>query len=222
MLITDLITQILPRAQRLKLVDPVTGFIDRDEIYAYVLNAMRYLANCYQLQHFLRMNRELFRTVASVESYPIPDSYGFWSPEETRYSGLAISNTDGTSIANLEYWDLPRFNNTRSSTTGRPARFTIAESLLYLQPIPDAVYVIEAIIRPVQDGIEVPEPYVAMVAIETIYRMAADQGKVTPMLLDERVQLTRTAVNGESRQRIRFHTSYERVGFGRGRRRYGL
>lgn len=218
MLAVDLITQLIPRAQRLTLVDPTTGFIDRDEIQSYVSDAMRYLANRYQLQHFLRMNRELFRTAASVESYAIPDNYGFHSPEQTRYSGFAVTNTDGTSISNLEYYDLPRYNTVRTTTTGRPARFTIAESLMYLQPTPDGVYVIEAIERPVQDGVEVPEPYVALVAIETLYRMASDQGKATPMLHDERIQLTRAAVNGEARQRQRFYTAWESAG----RRRYGL
>ena len=216
MLVTDLITQIKPRMQRLGLVDPVTGFVDPDEAATYVMEAVRYLANRYQLQHFLQMNRELFRTAASAEFYPLPPHYGFWSPEEAQHSGFAISDSDGTNPGNLEYYDPVRFNLLRSTTTGKPAHFTLIHNFMYLQPIPDAVYIIEALARPVQDGISVPDPYAQAIQIETLWSMASDQGKATPLLADERTQILRTLVNGEARQRQKFSASHE--GFGRGRR----
>lgn len=220
--VNTLHTQMLPRLQRLSLVDPTTGFYDPDELDSYIHAAMRYLANRYQLQHFLAMNRELFRTVASVEFYQLPPNYGFWSPEETRRSGFAISDSAGANPGNLEYYDPARFNLLRSTTTGKPARFTLIENRMYLQPIPDTIYVIEALERSVQDGDEIPESYVEAVKIETLWRMASDQGKATAILADEKTQILRTLVNGESRQRQRFYTSYERAGIGRGRRRYGF
>ena len=215
MLVTDVVNQLKPRMQRLGLVDPVTSFVDPDEMASYVMEAMRYLANRYQLQHFLAMNRELFRTTANAEFYPIPPNYGFWSPEETRRSGFAISSSDGTSPGNLEYYDPARFNLLRSTTTGKPARFTLIDNFIYFQPTPDAVYIIEALERPVQDGDTVPDLYVQAVEIETLWRMASDLGKATGLLADERTQVLRTLVNGESRQRQRFFTSYERPGMGR-------
>ena len=217
MRVIDIIDQLKPRLQRLGLVDPVTSFIDPDEVTSYVMEAVRYLANRYQLQHFLKMNRELFRTTASVEFYALPPNYGFWSPEETRRSGFAISSSDGTSPGNLEYYDPARFNLLRSSTTGKPARFTFMQSFMYLQPTPDAVYIIEALDRPIQDGDVIPDPYVQAVEIETLWRMASDLGKATRLLADERMQVLRTLVNGEARQRQKFYTSYERVGMKRGR-----
>ena len=111
--IAALITQLLPRAQRLNFVDPTTGFIDRDEILTYIQASVRYLANRYQLQHFLRMNRELFRTVINVESYQLPDGYGFQYPQDDRHSGIAISNTDGASRVDLEYYEPARYNLVR-------------------------------------------------------------------------------------------------------------
>ena len=206
----DLITQLLPRAQRLNLVDPTTGFIDRDEVLTYMQAAIRYLANRYQLQHFLRMNHELFRTANNVESYQITNNYGFQYPQNTRQSGFALTNTDGTSLSNLEYYEPARYNLVRSSTTGRPAWFTLIENLMYLQPTPNAIYIVEAIDRPAQDGVDIPEPYVEMVQAETLYRMAADLGKLNQSLIDDRIQMTRTVVNGEQRQRQRFFTSSER------------
>ena len=217
MRVIDIIDQLKPRLQRLGLVDPVTSFIDPDEVTSYVMEAVRYLANRYQLQHFLKMNRELFRTTASVEFYALPPNYGFWSPEETRRSGFAISSSDGTSPGNLEYYDPARFNLLRSSTTGKPARFTFMQSFMYLQPTPDAVYIIEALDRPIQDGDGIPDPYVQAVEIETLWRMASDLGKATGVLADERMQVLRTLVNGVARQRQKFYTSYERVGMKRGR-----
>ena len=217
MLVTDLIAQLKPRMQRLGLVDPVTLFVDPDEVTTYVMEAMRYLANRYQLQHFLQMNRELFRTAVSAEFYPLPPHYGFWSPEETRRSGFVIAESDGTSPNNLEYYDPARFNLLRSTTTGKPARFTLLQNFMYLQPIPDAVYIVEALERPIQDGDSVPDPYAQAIQIETLWRMASDLGKATTLLADERMQVLRTLVNGEARQRQRFYTSYERAGMGRRR-----
>lgn len=215
MLIADLVSQIKPRMQRLGLVDPVTGFVDPDEAATYVMLAVHYLANRYQLQHFLQMNRELFRTAASAEFYPLPPHYGFWSPEETRRSGFAISESDGTNPGNLEYCDPARFNLLRSTTTGKPARFTLMQNFVYLQPIPDAVYIIEALERPVQDGDNIPDSYAQAIQIEVLWRMASDLGKATTLLADERMQVLRTLVNGEARQHQRFYTSYERSGIGR-------
>ena len=181
----------------------------------YIQAAMRYLANRYQLQHFLRMNRELFRTVANVESYQIPDNYGFQYPQDDHHSGIAISNTDGASRVDLEYYEPARYNLVRSTTTGRPAWFTLIENLMYLQPTPDAIYIVEAVERPTQSGVDIPEPYVEMVQAETLYRMAADMGRLNQSLIDDRIQITRTVVNGEQRQRLRFFTSVERIGLRR-------
>jgi hypothetical protein len=219
MLVTEIVEQLMPRMQRLGLVDSATGFVDADEVQTYVMAALRYLANRYQLQHFLHMNRELFRTVVGVESYALPPSYGFWSPEETRRSGFAISARDGTNPTNLYYYDPASFNLLRSTTTGKPAWFTFVQHMMYLQPIPDTIYTIEALERPTQDGNTVPDPYVQAVEIETLWRMASDLGRATGVLADERTQVLRTLVNGESRQRQRFYTSYERGGLSRQGRR---
>lgn len=218
----ELTTQMLPRAQRLGLIDPQTGYIDRSEIAAYIAASVRYLANRYQLQHYLEINRELLRTVSGVESYTLPANYGFWAPEETRRSGLAATNSDGTQTSNLEYYDPARFNLYRTTNTGKPSWFTVAQNLIYFQPIPDAVYLIEAIERPVQTGADIPDVYAAAVEIETLWRMASDQGKATPLLGAEHVEIVRTLVNNESRFRQRFYTSRERIGLGRRSKRYGL
>lgn len=218
----ELLENLKPRLQRLGLVDPLTGFYDQDEVLFYVQAAMRYLANRYQLQHFMRINREFLRTVANVESYTMPPTYGFWSPEETRRSGLAVSDTNGTNQTNLFYYDVARYNLLRTAaTTGRPAWFTVADSLIYFQPTPDATYVIEAIERPIQGDTDIPDAYAEGIGIETLWRFASDLGKATPVLIQERTEILRTLVNGEARQRQRFYTSHERPGFNRGRRRYG-
>jgi len=222
MQITELVSEIKPRLQRLKLVDPQTGYFDEDEVVDYVLTAIRYLKNRYQLQHFLEIDRELFRTVASLETYEIPPNYGFWAPEQTRKSGISVRETSSfEQITNLEYQDPARYNLYRSSTTSRPARFTVANNLFYLQPIPDTVYIIEGIVRPLQAGDEVPEPYVLSVQIETLWRMACDQEKATQVLNEERTQVLRTIVNNEKRFRQKFYTSRERIGWGNRRGRYG-
>lgn len=213
-----LLSQIKPRVQRLGLVDPQTGFYDESEITFYVQEACRYLANCYQLQHFLKMNRELFRTVDGIESYAIAANYGFWSPDETRRSGLSVSDSDSTSTTNLEYYDPARYNLYRSDATGKPFFFTLMDSLVYLQPTPDDSYIVEAIERPLQSGAVIPDPYVAAVSLRTLWTMASDQNKLTPALDSEYRKITQVLVNGEQRVQQRFYNSRERLGMSRHRR----
>lgn len=223
MLAIQLAAQLRTRVQTLKLVDEQTGFLDEDELEQYIGIAITYLTSLYQLQHFIDINRELFRTALNVETYEIPANLGFWAPEQTRQSGLAVRETDDENqITNLEYYDPARFNLYRTGTTGKPAWFTFANNMMWLQPIPDDVYIIEAIIRPVHDNIDIPDVYIPAVGIQTLYQLASDKNKLTPQLQDEHTRLLRTLVNNESRFRQRFYTSRERIGFGRGRRRrYG-
>jgi hypothetical protein len=214
MVIADIITQLAPRVQTLGLTDTATGFVDHTEIETYVQDALRYLANRYQLQMFLEINRNILTTVAGVESYVMPDHYGFWAPEETHRSGLAVAETDGTDVTNLTYYDPARFNLLFSATSpGRPSSFTLANGLLYFYPVPDQAYTIQGLIRGSQEHTSnIAEPYVAAVKVETLYRMAADRGKLAPPLADERRELLQALVNGESRTRQRFYTSRERIG----------
>jgi hypothetical protein len=221
MTLKDLINELRPRAQRLGLGDPVTGFVDDSELSTYLVESMKFLANKYQLQHFLRINRQLFTTSANVEQYDIPDNYGFWSPEETYRSGLAVTNTDGTQTTNLMYYDPARFNLVRTpGLTSKPSWFTVTQGLIYLAPIPDQAYIIEAIERQVQDGTDIPVPYAEAIKIEALVKLASDAGKITPLLLKEHTDLLMPLVNSESRFRQRFYTSRERIGSGR-YRRYG-
>ncbi len=219
---TRLLTEMVPRAQRLGLVDMSTGMVDQAELLTYLGVAVRYLATCYQLQMFLRINRQLFVTQTGVERYQLPDNYGYVAPLETYRSGLLCNTLDGLQPTNLEYYDPARYNLLRTpANTSKPAWFTLTQGQMWLQPIPDQVYAIEAVEKPTQSGDGVAEAYVAMVEAETLYRMAADQGRVVPELTDERGHLTRSVVNNEARQRQRFYTARERVGRGR-YRRYGL
>lgn len=212
MTLTDLLTQLKPRAQRLKLVDPQTGFVDEDELTAYIQGAMRSLATTYQLQHFLTINRELFRTTDGVESYTLPDTYGFVAPIRDRESGILVSASDGTNPLNLVYYDPVHYNLVRSTTESKPTWFTVTEGLMYLSPIPDAIYIIEAVERAVQEGSTIPAPYAEAIEAETLYQLASDMGTVTPMLVEARQRLLKKMVNDESRFRQRFTRDRERIG----------
>lgn len=222
MMLADLVHELKPRVQRLGLIDPQTGFLDEDEMAIYVQFAIRYLTNRYQLTQFLTVNRNFLTTSAGVESYAIPATFGFIFPWETRRSGLACANTDGTGITNLEYYDPARYNLLRTTVQNKPAWFTMMDNLIYLQPVPDQMYTIEAIEKSATERSEIPEAYAQAVELQALTMMAADQGKNLPLLFAERSEVLRTLVNNEQRQKQRFYTSYERPGFGRGRRRYGL
>lgn len=221
MRIPDLVTQMMPRLQRLQLTDSATGLYDPDEAAEYVLVALRYLSHRWNLLHFYALNRTLFLTASGIEAYPLPDHYGFVVPEEPDKSGLAITDTDGNNPRDLRWYPPAQYELLRSSTTGRPIRFTLADNQLYLQPTPDAAYWVQAIEKQEIDAqYDIPDAYLDTVTAETLWRMATDLGKPTQALLDERTQSTRTLVNGEARVKVRFQrATYTRDL--RGRRRWG-
>lgn len=206
MVLSDVVNQLVARAQTLGLLDRETGYVDRSELAEYVQQALRYLANRYQLQLFMESNRHLFQTVAGVETYQLPANYGFWAPTDERHSGLAIASSTGTDVVNLQYYDPARFALLSTTTsTGMPFAFTLTQDGLSFFPIPDAVYTIWALQRTSQEGATaVPDQYVEAVKVETLYRMAADRGRLQTPLVDERHELLRTLVNNESRFRQRF------------------
>lgn len=227
MLAEALATEMLPRMQNIGLVDINTGFTDGSEVDVYIGQAIRYLAFRYQLQHFLRMCRELFRTTQGVETYDLPPTYGFIVPREHRRSGIAINTTDNQGPVNLEYYDPVRYNLTRTNTEDKPAWFTVAENVMYLQPVPDTIYVIEAVFKPVQDNVTIPDDYVEAVMIQTLWRMASDKvdsekaQRALPALMAERTEILRTLVNNEQRMRQMFNKQSSYAGYSRGYRRYG-
>ena len=219
MFIDEIVDQLVPRAQTLNLTDPQTGFVDRVEIAFYVKQSLRYLANRYQLQHLMSLDRTLLSTVADTEAYALPDNYGYWYPGETYKSGMAISHSDGTQVYNLNYYDPARYNLIFNSVnTGKPVAFTIMGGAIHFFPVPDDEYHVQALTRESQENaLGVVLPYLEAVKVETLYRMACDKDRLSAALQDERTELLRSLVNGESRQRQKFYTSRERIG----RRRYG-
>lgn len=218
-----LIDDLVPRAQRLGLTDPVTGFVSRDEIDTYLVQAVRFLANRYQLQHFLAINRDFLTTIAGLENYPLPSNFGFWAPHDTRRSGLAVKLPSGDPPpTNLQYYEPDRYELLRSTTPGQPFFFTFAQGMIYFMPIPDQAYTIQAIERGLDSpDVPVPTVYEEAVKIEALASMAEDQGKMTPWLMKERDEVIRTLINNEARFRQKFYTSRERIGLTRRTGRYG-
>jgi hypothetical protein len=197
------------------LTDPATGLVDDVELLAYVGSSVRYLANRYQLMHFVALNRALLTTAAGVESYRLPPSYGFVAPAQTRESGLLCNTVAGDEPTNLEWVDPTRYELIRSTDAGKPTQFTLAQGTIYLRPTPDQAYRIEAVERAQQfdaESAEIPDPYVAAVSVYALFRLASDMGRATPLLGAEVTELVKVMVNNEQRSRQKFYTSRERVG----------
>lgn len=203
----DVLKLIKSRAQTLQLVDPRTGYVAEDVLELYFHGAMRYLGTRFQLQQLLTMSQDLFRTQSGVESYSLPPNYGLIAPIEPRRSGLVLTDENGNSPTDLWFYDPARFQLLRSGLTpGRPAYFTQAQNLLWLLPVPDQVYVVQAVIRLAQgEPFDVPDAYVLGVQIETLYKYASDKGVLTQTLIDERVDILKPMVNNEHRTRQRFN-----------------
>jgi hypothetical protein len=203
--IPELAQHLMPRIQRLALTDPATDKWDPEEVAHYILVALRHLANRWSLLHLAKLDRHLVRTVAGIEEYQIPASYGFVVPEEPDKSGLSICESDGTKPRNLQWYTPQRYELLRSAAQGRPVRFTLANDKLYLQPTPDGVYLVQAVHEPeITEDYDIPTEYEDAVSAETLYRLACDTGKLTPLLIEERTMTTRTLVNGEARLKTRF------------------
>lgn len=219
MRIPELVTQMMTRVQRLNLTDAATGKHDPEEISEYILVALRYLATRYNLLHLFKTNREFLRCSAGIESYAMPTSLGFIVPEEPHKSGLAVSEADGSNPRDLRWYPPQQYELLRSTSTGKPIRFTLANNKIHFQPTPDSQYLIQAIQKPwIDETMDIPEEYIDIVTAETLYRLSADKGSVTPLLLEERMQCTKAVVNHEARLKTRFqNSSYNRMASHRGR-----
>ena len=199
---TALLNELVPRLQRLQTRRCGNGLFDRDGWKTYIGFAIRYLANRYQLQHFLQMNRELLRTQPGVEIYGLPQ-LRLLVPGRNTQVRSRCGEPDDETPTDLHYYD-PRYELSRSRTPGKPAWFTLVSNSLYLMAIPDKVYVVEAIIRPLQHGYEIPDPYAQAVEIETLWRLAGDSvnnqdaQRALPVLDKERTEILRTMVNGNT------------------------
>lgn len=205
-----IVAQLLPRIQRLGLID-ATGMYDESEVLAYMENAVRFLASKYQVPMFLVLDRELLRTVNGTDSYLLPGDMSLYIPTSTyisgvlprQPSGLVLTNVDGSGLVSLRYEDPPEFltrSQLTATTSGPPQFYTVTGHTLYLFPIPDAVYKVQAVTRSTQDGIEdVPGEAVACVSVETLWRMAADRGIASAVLSQERMDLTSALVNDAAR-----------------------
>jgi hypothetical protein len=107
-------------------------------------------------------------------------------------------------MVQLRYEEPPEFLVLSQLTTAAstPQIFTVTQNILRFFPIPDAVYVLQAVERSFTGSIaDVPAEAVGTVIVETLYRMASDRGVLTPFLAEERRELTSALVNNAARQK---------------------
>lgn len=211
MQVAQLVQELRPRAQNLKLADMQTGYVDTQELKFYVLEALKSLATEFQLDMFVDMNRTLVVTSFGIEAYPLPPNfYGWWAPRDERTSGLSIAETDGTDPVDLPYRDPARYHLEHDTETpSKPSIFTVAAGQLFFSPVPNDAYIVQGVHKiALDDGDDIPGHYAQAVKSETLFLMASDKERLTQTIASERARMVGRLVNNEARLHQVFRPRY--------------
>jgi len=132
----DVLDQILPRAKRLGLTDAETGQVDAVECELALLHVIQSITDTWDLDAFTVINPNMFVTQQGKDTYPLPDDFGrLIHPREEDKYGIFIN--DGSNSASLDFIRPEEYLRNKSSTNGKPARFTISQSTIRIDPPPD-------------------------------------------------------------------------------------
>lgn len=200
----DLLDILIPRAERLGLVDTETGKADAVELQMYLFNALLTVVELHDLDTYLVRNTNIARTQADHEHYPVPEDFGrLVQATPLLQRGLRIDDT--TDLFPLEYLDPAEFDARRSVRSQRPTHFTVQRRQIHLYPTPDSnsgnnytvrgVYV-ERVSRPELDH-EVLLDYPTALIEEALFTQANDMGKVTQALATRRTEALSRLVGGD-------------------------
>ena len=209
MIYRDLIPLLQTRADRLGLIDVQTGRSDPDELGRYMAVAVTYFREKYDLDEFITIDRALFQTQVSEESYALPNGFGrLLTPENRDYGGITLSATDGTNQRPMEYKPPAVFNDTfDTSETGEPVEFTITGRWMRLSPTPDDEYLVggtyvERNTFALDDLM--PMMLESPLVTRTLTILAADMGRVNQLLALEYQDALSVLANGQARRKIQF------------------
>jgi hypothetical protein len=203
------------RSKRMGIADDIADLL----MAAYGI--LQEIVDTYDLSAYTVFSESIFVTVADERTYALPDDFGrlLHSHDEVApnvpgkgESGLLLDDGTGGTPSDLIYEEPIIFRRSRSLTSGPPARFTLSQRTLVLDPAPDAVYTglgvyIARVERPDLDAdVLLDEP--TILVARTLTQVAQDRGLPQAQMLKlESDRLMSALVNNQHRAKQKYYSS---------------
>lgn len=205
----DLLDMLVPRVERLGLIDSATGRADAAEIELYLYQSLLDILDSFDFEAYTIIDDNIALTQAGTRTYVLPSRFGrLIYPRVMGKRGIFLQDATDAEAFELEFVDPNTFMKRPSLANRRPTHFTISQRTLYLYPTPDvaaggsAYTVIGAYIERVErpdldDDVILPNP--AVLIHNTLYLIASDAGKLTQVIANQRQESLQNLLASQTR-----------------------
>lgn len=205
----DLLDMLIPRVERLGLIDASTGRADAMEMKLYLYQSLLDILDAFDFESYTIIDEQMALTQAGTRTYALPNRFGrLIYPRVMGKRGIFLQDATDAESFELEFVDPNTFMKRPSLANRRPTTFTISQRTLYLYPTPDAaaggasytvigVY-IERVDRPDdEDDVILPNP--AALIHNALYLIASDAGKLNPIITQQRNEALQNLLSSQTR-----------------------
>ena len=205
----DLLDMLVPRVERLGLIDSATGRADAAEIELYLYQSLLDILDSFDFEAYTIIDDNIALTQAGTRTYVLPHRFGrLIYPRVMGKRGIFLQDVTDAEAFELEFVDPNTFMKRPSLANRRPTHFTISQRTLYLYPTPDAAAggsaytvigaYIERVERPdLDDDVILPNP--AALIHNTLYLIASDAGKLTQVIATQRQESLQNLLASQTR-----------------------
>ena len=205
----NLLDMLIPRVERLGLIDTSTGRADAAELELYLYQSLLDILDAFDFEAYTIIDDNMAITQAGTRNYALPTRFGrLIYPRVMGKRGIFLQDVTDAEAFDLEFVDPNTFMKRPSLANRRPTHFTISQRQLYLYPTPDAAAggsaytVIGAYIERVErpepdDDVILPNP--AALIHNTIYLIASDTGKLNNILIQQRNESLQNLLASQTR-----------------------
>ena len=205
----DLLDMLVPRVERLGLIDSATGRADAAEIELYLYQSLLDILDSFDFEAYTIIDDNIALTQAGTRTYVLPHRFGrLIYPRVMGKRGIFLQDVTDAEAFELEFVDPNTFMKRPSLANRRPTHFTISQRTLYLYPTPDAAAggsaytvigaYIERVERPdLDDDVILPNP--AALIHNTLYLIASDAGKLSQVIATQRQESLQNLLASQTR-----------------------
>ena len=205
----DLFDMLIPRVERLGLIDTSTGRADAAELELYLYQSLLDIIDTFDFECYTIIDDNIAITQNGVRTYALPPRFGrLIYPRVMGKRGMFLQDVTDTEVFELEFVDPHVFMKRPNIANRRPTIFTLSERTLYLYPTPDvaaggAAYTIigtyiDRVDRPdLDDDVILPNP--ATLVHNAIYLIASDTGKINEGIIKQRNDSMQNLIASQTR-----------------------
>lgn len=205
----DLFNMLIPRVERIGLIDTSTGRADVAELELYLYQSLLDIIDTFDFECYTIIDDNIAVTQSGTRAYALPKRFGrLIYPRVMGKRGIFIQDVTDAETFELEFVDPNTFLKHPSLANRRPSIFTISERTLYLYPTPDAAAggasytvigtYIDRIDRPeLDDDVILPNP--AALVHNAIFLIASDTGKINEGIVRQRTESMQNLLASQTR-----------------------